>query len=117
MTMVCGGDFRQVTANMRLTVGAHPKDVTKIREFTEWILKVKDGELGEHYDGEVSIDQPGEILINAVDNPVTSIIDFTYLNILYTINGPSYFQEKSILAPTNKVVDNINEHLLEKFPG
>ncbi|GKD32852.1 RNA-directed DNA polymerase, eukaryota, nucleotide-binding alpha-beta plait domain protein [Tanacetum coccineum] len=79
---------------MRLTVGAHPKDVTKIREFTEWILKVKDGELGEHYDGEVSIDQPGEILINAVDNPVTSIIDFTYPNILYTINDPSYFQEK-----------------------
>ncbi|GJX44769.1 ATP-dependent DNA helicase PIF1-like protein [Tanacetum coccineum] len=117
MTMVCGGDFRQLTANMRLIVGARPKDVTEIREFAEWILKVKDGELGEHYDGEVSIDLPEEILIDAVDDPVTSIIDFTYPNIMYNINDPSYFQEKVILAPTNEVVDNINEHLPENFPG
>ncbi|GJZ39638.1 ATP-dependent DNA helicase PIF1-like protein [Tanacetum coccineum] len=26
-------------------------------------------------------------------------------------------KKKVILAPTNEVVDNINEHLLEKFPG
>ncbi|GJZ37992.1 ATP-dependent DNA helicase PIF1-like protein [Tanacetum coccineum] len=103
MAMVCGG--------------ACPRDVTEIQGFVEWILKVKDGELGQHYDGEVSIDLPGEILIDAVDDPVTSIIDFTYPNILYTINDPSYFQEKVILARTNEVVDNINEHLLEKFPG
>nr|GEY83748.1 ATP-dependent DNA helicase PIF1-like [Tanacetum cinerariifolium] len=106
MTMVFGGDFRQVlsvvpkgsrqdivsaslkesylwdhcnvlklTANMRLTVGARPKDVSKIREFAEWILKIGDGELGEPNDGE------------------------------------------AILAPTNEVVDNINDHLLEKFLG
>ncbi|GJT38288.1 ATP-dependent DNA helicase PIF1-like protein [Tanacetum coccineum] len=102
---------------MRPTGGARPKDVTEIREFTEWILKVKDGELGEHYDGEVSIVLPGEILIDVADDPLTSIIDFTYPNILYTINDPSYFQEKAILAPTNKVVDNINEHFLENFLG
>ncbi|GJT80020.1 ATP-dependent DNA helicase PIF1-like protein [Tanacetum coccineum] len=100
---------------MRLTVGARPKEVTEIREFAEWILKVKDGELGEHYDGEVSIGLLGEILIDAADNPITSIIDFTYPKILYTINDPSYFQEKAILAPTNEVVDNIKKHLPENF--
>ncbi|GKD38355.1 hypothetical protein Tco_1258562, partial [Tanacetum coccineum] len=67
VTMVCGGDFRQL--NMRLAVGACPKDVIEIQGFAEWILKVKDDELGEHYDGEVSIDLPGEILIDAVDEP------------------------------------------------
>nr|GEU89446.1 hypothetical protein [Tanacetum cinerariifolium] len=119
MTMVFSGDFRQVltvipkgqdivnaslkqsylwdhckvlklTANMRLTVGASPKDVCKIRDFAEWILKVRDGELGEANDGEVSIDVPEELLIDA-------------------------FQEKAILAPTNEVVDTINDHLLNKF--
>ncbi|GKC24597.1 ATP-dependent DNA helicase PIF1-like protein, partial [Tanacetum coccineum] len=67
MTMVFGSGFRQVllvipkgsrqdivtaslkqpylwdhcnVLNMRLTVGARPKDVTKIQEFAEWILKV-----------------------------------------------------------------------------
>ncbi|GJX15811.1 ATP-dependent DNA helicase PIF1-like protein [Tanacetum coccineum] len=54
---------------------------------------------------------------NANDDPVTSIMDVTYPNILYNINDPSYFQEKYILAPTNEVVDTINDHLLEKFPG
>ncbi|GKC56106.1 ATP-dependent DNA helicase PIF1-like protein [Tanacetum coccineum] len=72
---------------------------------------------GEHYDEEVSIDLPEEFLIDAADDPLTSIIDLTYPNILDTINDSSYFQEKIILSPTNEVVDNINEHLLEKFPG
>ncbi|GJT09517.1 ATP-dependent DNA helicase PIF1-like protein, partial [Tanacetum coccineum] len=143
MTMVFGGDFRKVLpvipkgsrqdivnaslkqsylwdhcnvlkliANMRLTVGA-----CEIRDFAEWILKVGDGELGEANDGEVSIDVPEELLIDAVDDPVTSIIDFTYPNLLNNINDPSYFQEKAILAPINEVVDTINDHLLNKFPG
>ncbi|GJY27598.1 ATP-dependent DNA helicase PIF1-like protein, partial [Tanacetum coccineum] len=46
MTMVFGSDFRQLTANMRLTVGARPEDVKEIHEFAELILKVEDSELG-----------------------------------------------------------------------
>nr|GEX38743.1 NADH-ubiquinone oxidoreductase chain 2 [Tanacetum cinerariifolium] len=107
----------KLTANMRLTVGASPEDVCKIRYFAEWILKVEDGELGEANDEEVSIDVPEELLIDTVDDPVTSIIDFTYPNLLNNINNPSYFQEKAILAPTNEVVDTINDHLLNKFSG
>nr|GEX89505.1 ATP-dependent DNA helicase PIF1-like [Tanacetum cinerariifolium] len=96
MTMVFGGDFRQV-----LSV----------------IPKAGDDELGEPNDIEVSIDLPEEILIDAAEDPVMSIIDFTYPNILDNINDLLYFQEKAILATTNGVVDNINEHLLEKFSG
>nr|GEY15532.1 hypothetical protein [Tanacetum cinerariifolium] len=106
----------KLTANMRLTVDASPEDVCEIRDFTEWILKVGDGELGEANDGEVSIDVPEELLIDAVDDHVTSIIDFTYSNLLNNINNPSYFLENAILAPTNEVVDTINDHLLNKFP-
>nr|GEX94536.1 hypothetical protein [Tanacetum cinerariifolium] len=85
--------------------------------FGEWILKFGDGELGEANDGEVSIDVLEELLIDVVDDPVTSIIDFTYPNLLNNINNPSYFQEKAILSPINEVVDTINDHLLNKFPG
>nr|GEU99795.1 ATP-dependent DNA helicase PIF1-like [Tanacetum cinerariifolium] len=102
---------------MRLTVGASPEDVCEIRDFGEWILKVRDGELGEANDEEVSIDVPEELLIDAVDDPVTSIIDFTYPKLLNNINNLSHFQKKAILAPANKVVDTINDHLLNKFPG
>ncbi|GJR83724.1 uncharacterized protein Tco_0154509, partial [Tanacetum coccineum] len=92
----------KLTANMRLTVGSRPEDVNEIREFVEWILKVDDRVLGEANDGEVEIDIPEEIQINEADDPVASIIDFTYPNILSHINDPTYFQEKAILAPTNE---------------
>ncbi|GJZ16102.1 ATP-dependent DNA helicase PIF1-like protein [Tanacetum coccineum] len=110
MTMFFGSDFRQV---LPIISNGSWQDI----EFSEWILKVEDWEIGEHYDGEVSIDLPEEFLLDAVDDPVTAIVDFTYLNILNNINDLSYFQEKAILAPMNEVVDNMNEHLLEKFQG
>ncbi|GJV90403.1 ATP-dependent DNA helicase PIF1-like protein, partial [Tanacetum coccineum] len=59
----------KLTANMRLTMGARHEDVTEIREFAEWILKVEDGKLGEPNDGELSIDLPEEILIDTADDP------------------------------------------------
>nr|GEV04643.1 ATP-dependent DNA helicase PIF1-like [Tanacetum cinerariifolium] len=48
----------KLTKNMRRTVAARPEDVTKIRKFAEWILKVRDSELGEENDSEVDIDVP-----------------------------------------------------------
>lgn len=148
MTMVFGGDFRQVlpvipkgsrqdivgaslkrsylwdyckvlklTANMRLTVGSRPEDVNEIREFAEWILNVGDGKLGGPNEGEVSIDVPEDILTDSADDPIAFIIQYTYPNMLDNIHDPTYFQEKAILAPTNELVDTINEHLLANFPG
>ena len=107
----------KLTANMRLTVGSRPEDVDEIKEFADWILKVGDGDIGGPHDGEVSIDIPEDILIRETDDPVQSLIDFTYPNLLQNIHDPSYFQEKAILAPTNEVVDTINDHLLKTFPG
>ncbi|GKA34253.1 zf-CCHC domain-containing protein [Tanacetum coccineum] len=80
-------------------------------------LSLRDGELGEANDGDVSIDVPEELLIDAVHYPHTSIIEFTYLDLLNNINYPSYFQEMAILSPINEVGDAINDHLLNKFQG
>nr|GEX23788.1 ATP-dependent DNA helicase PIF1-like [Tanacetum cinerariifolium] len=109
--LTCGDHCKvlKLTTNMRLTVGASLEDVCEIRDFAEWILKVVDKELGEANDGDVLIDVP--------DNPVTSIIEFTYPGLLSNIHDPSYFQEKAILVSTNEVVDTINDHLLNKFLG
>nr|GEZ84484.1 hypothetical protein [Tanacetum cinerariifolium] len=107
----------RLTTNMRLTIGARPEDVTELREFAKWILKFRDGDIGKHYDAEVCVDLPEEILLDSTDEPVTSIVDFTYLNILDNINDPSYFQEKAIFALMNEFKDTMNDHLLEKFQG
>ncbi|GJY27291.1 ATP-dependent DNA helicase PIF1-like protein [Tanacetum coccineum] len=57
-----------LTANKRLIVGARRKDVIEIRKYAEWILKVRDGELGEAIDIEVLTDVGDEILLDAVDD-------------------------------------------------
>nr|GEZ52968.1 hypothetical protein [Tanacetum cinerariifolium] len=67
------------------------KAILHVGSLQEWILKVEDEELGEANDGEVSIDVPEELLIDAIDVSVTSIIDFTYPNLLNNINNPLYF--------------------------
>nr|GEV00562.1 hypothetical protein [Tanacetum cinerariifolium] len=106
----------KLSKNMRLIVGARPEDVTEIRKFAEWILKVRDGKLGEANDGEVEIDVPEEILIDEADDPVYSITDFTYPNILDNINDPSYFKENAILAPTNEVVEKYKRAFIGVIP-
>lgn len=73
-------------------IGSRHEDVTEINEFADWILKVGDGEIGGLHDGEVFIDTPEDILIHETDDPVQSVIDFTYPNLLNHIDDPSYFQ-------------------------
>lgn len=107
----------RLSTNMRLTVGCRPEDVDEIKDFAEWILKLGDGKLGKPNDGEVDIDIPDEMLIKESSDPEGSIIDFTYPKILDNLDDNKYFTEKAILAPTNEVVDSINEKMLSVIPG
>ncbi|GJW83213.1 ATP-dependent DNA helicase PIF1-like protein [Tanacetum coccineum] len=102
---------------MRLTIGCRPEDVNEIIDFAEWILKLGDNNLGDANDGEAKIDIPDEILIKDSSDPVGSIIDFTYPNMLDNLDDNNYFTEKSILAPTNEVVETINDKMLKVILG
>ncbi|GJZ47648.1 putative PIF1 DNA helicase/replication protein A1-like protein [Tanacetum coccineum] len=70
-------------------------DVSEIRDFAEWILKLGDGDLGDANDGEDKIDIPDEMLIKDSSDPVGSIIDFTYPNMLDNLDDNNYFIEKA----------------------
>ncbi|GKC63623.1 ATP-dependent DNA helicase PIF1-like protein, partial [Tanacetum coccineum] len=107
----------RLTANMRLTIGCRPEDDNEIKDFAEWILKLGDNNLGDANDGEAKIDIPDEILIKDSSDPVGSIIDFTYPNMLDNLDDNNYFTEKSILAPTNEVVETINDKMLKVILG
>nr|GEV49836.1 ATP-dependent DNA helicase PIF1-like [Tanacetum cinerariifolium] len=87
---------------MRLTIDASPKDVCEIQDVAKWILKVGDGELGEANDREVSIDVPEELLIYAVDDPVTSVIDITYPDLLNNIKNHRTSKKKAFLLSQMK---------------
>ncbi|GJT70427.1 ATP-dependent DNA helicase PIF1-like protein [Tanacetum coccineum] len=81
----------RLTINMRLTIGCRPEDVNEIKDFAEWILKLGDGNLGDVNNGEAKIDIPDEMLIKDSSDPVGSIIDFTYPNMLDNLDDNNYF--------------------------
>jgi ATP-dependent DNA helicase PIF1 len=107
----------KLTVNMRLQVGIPERDLEEVKEFAEWILKVGDGVLGEENDGETSIQIPNDLLILNKENPLKALIDFTYPNMLDSLQDPMFFQQRAILAPTHDVVGCINDKLLEMMPG
>ncbi|XP_056698405.1 uncharacterized protein, partial [Spinacia oleracea] len=107
----------KLTRNMRLQAGRSESSNHDIKEFSEWILKIGDGKVGEPNDGEGTIVIPDENLIKEVENPVEAIVESTYPSILHNLWDPKYFQERAILAPTHDNVQIINDYLLSLIPG
>lgn len=107
----------KLTKNMRLQTGGSTSDMQETKSFSDWILKVGDGNLGESNDGEALIEIPDDLLIKDVSDPLDSIISYTYPYLTENLWNPKYLQERSILAPTHDDVDIVNEHLLSIIPG
>ncbi|XP_076946525.1 uncharacterized protein LOC143618078 [Bidens hawaiensis] len=92
--IVFGGDFRQ-------------------------ILPVVPGEgnVGGTNDGEAQIEIPEDLLIRHSCDSVSELLDFVYSFVLQNFKKPNYFHERTILAPKNDIVQEINDRLLSIFPG
>ncbi|KAF8105842.1 hypothetical protein N665_0153s0003 [Sinapis alba] len=125
--VVFGGDFRQVLSVIH-GVG-RPEIVLEslnssylwknVKEFSQWILDIGDGKIGDRNDGEALITIPDEFLILDADDPIDSISRAVYGDaISFQQNRePKFFQERAILCPTNEDVNMINQHMLDKMPG
>ncbi|XP_057779854.1 uncharacterized protein LOC130998456 [Salvia miltiorrhiza] len=57
-----------------------------------------------------------DILIQNAANPIESIVRSTYTNVLNTESNPEKFKDKAILAPTNEMVDTINDYVMSLMP-
>ncbi|XP_050263851.1 uncharacterized protein LOC126708072 [Quercus robur] len=139
-TIVFGGDFRQIlpvvskarrvqiveasinksslwnsckvfilTINMRLK--QNPGDTTA-REFAEWMMKIGDGELSNS-EGEALIEIPHDLLIQPAAHPFDDIVKATYPDFDTKFNDSKYLEERAILAPTNEVVEDINDYMID----
>ncbi|KAL6546147.1 hypothetical protein OROGR_010021 [Orobanche gracilis] len=107
----------QLTRNMRLQGGSSPSEVEEIKNFAEWLLEVGNGTLGGENDGEADIKLPDDIIIKDAKDPIASIVESTYPSILQNMSDPKFFQERAILAPTNEMVEKINEYISSLMPG
>ncbi|XP_061351494.1 uncharacterized protein LOC133296511 [Gastrolobium bilobum] len=105
-----------LTKNMRLYSQGSNNDVMEIKMFSEWLLDVGDGKVGDNVDGYSTIKIPDEILINDCNDPISALVEFAYPNLLKNMLNASFFQERAILTPTLADVSMLNEYLMSKIP-
>ncbi|XP_061372127.1 uncharacterized protein LOC133314637 [Gastrolobium bilobum] len=102
---------------MRLTSGNSNQNLMEIEEFSEWLLKIGDGDLGDDVDGESIITIPDALLIKESEDPLSDLVDFVYPNMLNHIFDPAFFKERAILTPKLADVAILNERLMSFIPG
>ncbi|XP_065637598.1 uncharacterized protein LOC112016756 [Quercus suber] len=56
---------------------------------------------------------PSDLLIDVGDDPIQSIVTATYPNLHSNYADGKYLEERSILAPTNDVVNEINDYIID----
>lgn len=110
----------KLTKNMRLlSSDMSAEELKELREFSQWILDVGDGKVGDPNDGVALITIPDELLIMDANDPIEAIRKEVYGDdvSLQQKNDPKFFQDRAILCPTNDDVNKINQHMLDQFQG
>ena len=89
----------------------------ELKQFSDWLLDIGDGKLGQPNDGHCEITIPGEFLIMEFDDPIQAIVDATYPDLLQNYSNRDFLQKRVVLASTKDVVDKINDYVLCLIPG
>ncbi|GAU27991.1 hypothetical protein TSUD_373870 [Trifolium subterraneum] len=117
--IVLGGDFRQILpvipkgTRHDIVQSRYPKK----KEFSDWILGIGDGRIGDADDERITVQIPRDLLIHGSGNPLADIANSIYPDLLDHVQDPLYFRDRAILAPKNSIVDTINDYILDLIPG
>lgn len=106
-----------LTTNMRLSTGSSDSDVHERKLFSDWILAIGDGSVGESNDVDIHVDIPPDLLLQSNGDPIATIVNITYPNLLQNLDDLSYFQNRAVLAPKNSIVDEVNNYMMDLIPG
>ncbi|XP_057450927.1 uncharacterized protein LOC130742851 [Lotus japonicus] len=109
----------KLTKNMRLISSKCHDEKIEIKRFADWLLDIGDGKVNTIDAEDSTIQIPDDLLILDSDNPIQSLIDFAYPQMLQNLNEKNYkfFEDRAILAPTLESVEIINTEMLGKIPG
>ncbi|CAN1267696.1 hypothetical protein LINPERPRIM_LOCUS12884 [Linum perenne] len=84
----------KLTENMRLRqLECTSAEATQIADFSNWILDIED------------------------EDPIIAIAEETYTQLSENFGTAEYFAKRAILAPFHDIVSQINNYMLDKFPG
>ena len=78
---------------MRLGTSNNQNTNHEISQFSEWLLSIGDGKLRSGEDGESLLEIPANLLVQAGDHPLQSIVNATYEGLLQNVTNPQYFNE------------------------
>ncbi|XP_072088106.1 uncharacterized protein [Arachis hypogaea] len=106
-----------LTKNMRLTMGLEQSTPQELRSFSDWILQIGEGRCGTMVNDKIFVDIPSNLIIPILENPVKDIINTIYPNLVQNFRDPSFFQDRTILAPTVDNVEEINNYIVDLLPG
>ena len=101
-------------------LSAHQLDLTKttkIKQFSDQIVKVEDGTLAEPYDGLVKINIPPKFLIMEFEDLIQAIVNSTYPDLTINYVNDNYLHSRAILATKIDIVNEINEYVLSLTPS
>ncbi|PNX60744.1 ATP-dependent DNA helicase PIF1 [Trifolium pratense] len=102
--VVLGGDFRQIlpvipkgtrqevvnstiyssrfcevlTLTTRLQTGSSDSDIEDEKNFSDWILGIGDGSIGQSNDSDITIQIPPNLLVPNLGDPLSTIVQSTY---------------------------------------
>lgn len=105
---------------MHLSGGKSAEDLRQISEFSKWVLDVGNGELPtiepDDTISDLQVSIPEKFLIKSSGVAVKDIVDVVYPDFLNNMSDATYLRQRSILAPTNAVVGDINDYILVLIP-
>jgi hypothetical protein len=106
-----------LTTNMRLLHGSSENDIRERTEFSEWVLAIGDGSIGEDNDVNIKLKIPDDLLLQSTGDHVASMVEYVYPSLLDSMHETSYFQDRAILTPRNATVEEINDYMMSLIPG
>jgi len=88
---------------MCLLHGSSSSDIEERKQFSEWVLGISDGSVGDANDEDIDLEILDDLLIQSSGDHITSIVDTIYPSLLDEMQNPSFFQDRAILE-VNKIV-------------
>ncbi|XP_044395480.1 uncharacterized protein [Triticum aestivum] len=106
-----------LTKNMRLNSLCNDQaEKQKTAEFAEWILQIGNGDACL-LDEKEYVSIPSDLLLQNGDDPKTKIIQSTYPDLQDNFCTRKFLEERAILCPMNKTVEEINENIMGQIQG
>ena len=106
----------RLTTNIRLHQSHNfQDDISKQREFAEFLLEIGNGKYPVNPSTENMIPLPTDIVMPK--ESLTDLIDFVYPNLAENSGNVNYMVGRAILTPKNTNVHIISDTIMSRLPG